>query len=76
MKSKNVTSNVTSHRHMSIFLSKQQTISIWLKTIRGVTRHLSHETRRDTRLGSRERDEIFFMTDLYDSTNCKLTVMR
>ncbi len=25
---------------------------------RGVTRYLSHETRRDTRLGSRERDEI------------------
>ncbi len=27
--------------------------SLW----RGVTRHLCHETRRDTRLGSRERDE-------------------
>ncbi len=26
---------------------------------RGVTRHLYHETRGDTRLGSRERDEIF-----------------
>ncbi len=25
---------------------------------RGVTRYLSHETRRDMRLGSRERDEI------------------
>ncbi len=30
-------------------------------TTRGVTRHLSHETRRDTRLGSRERDETRFL---------------
>ncbi len=29
--------------------------------IRGVTRHLSHETRRDTRLGSREREETRFL---------------
>ncbi len=31
-------------------------IYIW-----GVTRHLSHETRRDTRLGSREREKIFWL---------------
>ncbi len=29
--------------------------------IRGVTRHLSHETRRDTRLSPRERDEMRFL---------------
>ncbi len=29
--------------------------------IRGVTRRLSHETRRDMRLGSRERDEMRFL---------------
>ncbi len=28
---------------------------------RGVTRRLLHETRRDTRLGSRERDETRFL---------------
>ncbi len=28
---------------------------------RDVTRHLSHETRQDTRLGSRERDETRFL---------------
>ncbi len=33
--------------------------NISLVLSRGVTRHLSHETIRDTRLSSRERDEIF-----------------
>ncbi len=32
-----------------------------VKPVRGVTRHLSHKTRRDTRLGSRERDEMIFL---------------
>ncbi len=35
----------------------------------GVTRHLSHETRRDTRLSSRERDEIFFRLFFLEAQN-------
>ncbi len=48
---------------------------------RGVTRHLSHETRRDTRLGSRERDETRFLAFFFflilndeihrENTKCK-----
>ncbi len=43
--------------------------------IRGVTRHLSHETRRDetwdTRLGSRERDETRFLDFFFLSSKKK-----
>ncbi len=36
-----------------------------LLSSRGVTRHLSHKTRQDTRLGSREQDETRFLDFLF-----------